>query len=52
MNVITNVTTAVAVSVMIKVNTNVIVVTSPVDNEFESNFKETYTQLTVNLISD
>jgi len=34
--VIINVTTAVTVSVRMKVNENVIVTTAPVDNEFES----------------
>ena len=52
MYVITNTKIAVAVSVMIKVTTNVIAATSPVNNEFESDFKETYTQSTVNLITD
>ena len=41
MNIITNVIIVVAVSVMIKVNTNVIVTAAPIDNEFESDFKET-----------
>ena len=50
MYVITNMT--IVVIVMMKVNTTVIAATSPVDNEFKSNFKKTHTQASVNLITD